>query len=286
MAGYKIIDCRARPDTAPFIETLKNPLLQNDMRKFGRTPPTKAQPLKECMEFFESEGVSRIVCMGRDMETGTPGCDTVLDNAYIAQIAAEEPERIIGIAGINPLKPDAVQNVRHAIQELGLKGISMDPAFMDLYADDERIYPVYEECARLGVPVILTLGPRPFGHGTRMCYCTPLPVDHVAADFPALRILVSHGGFPWMQEMVAIAFRNDNVWFETSAYWFMPGVSGMIVEAVNGHLADKICFGTAYPFAPVRETIERFAALPFKPEALPKLFEHNIRKLLGEEQQS
>lgn len=89
-----------------------------------------------------------------------------------------------------------------------------------------------------------------------------------------------------MQEMVAIAFRNDNVWFETSAYWFMPGVSGMIVEAVNGHLADKVCFGTAYPFAPVRETIERFAALPFKPEAFPKLFEHNIRKLLGEEQQS
>ena len=128
------------------------------MRKLGRTPPTKARPLKECMDFFESEGVSRIVCMGRDMDTGTPGCDTVLDNAYIAQIVAEEPERIIGIAGINPLKPDAVQNVRHAIKNLGLKGVSMDPAFMDLYADDERIYPVYEECARLGVPVILTLG--------------------------------------------------------------------------------------------------------------------------------
>ena len=114
MADCKIIDCRARPDTAQFIETLKNPLLQNDMRKLGRTPPTKARPLKECMDFFESEGVSRIVCMGRDMDTGTPGCDTVLDNAYIAQIVAEEPERIIGIAGINPLKPDAVQNVRHA----------------------------------------------------------------------------------------------------------------------------------------------------------------------------
>lgn len=282
MAEYKIIDCRARPNTAEFLETLKNPQLQNDMRKLGRTPPQKAMPLKDCMDFFESEGVARIVCMGRDMDTGTPGCDTILDNAYIAKIAAEEPERIIGISGINPLKQDAVQNTRHAINDLGLKGISMDPAFMDLYADDERIYPVYAECARLGVPVILTLGPRPFGHGTRMCYCTPLPVDHVAADFPNLRILVSHGGFPWMQEMVAIAFRNDNVWFETSAYWFMPGVSQMIVEAVNGHLEDKICFGTAFPFAPVKETIERFAALPFKPGKLQKLFEHNIKALLGE----
>lgn len=199
MGNYRIIDCRARPNTPEFVETLKNPQLLNDMRKIGRTPPQKAFPLKDCMDFFEEEGVSRIVCMGRDMDTGTPDCRTILDNAYISQIAAEEPERIIGIAGINPLKPKAVENTRHAIKDLGLKGISMDPAFMDMYADDKQIYPVYEECVRLDVPVILTLGPRPFGHGTRMCYCTPLPVDHVAADFPDLRILVSHGGFPWMQ---------------------------------------------------------------------------------------
>ncbi len=116
MADCKIIDCRARPDTAQFIETLKNPLLQNDMRKLGRTPPTKARPLKECMDFFESEGVSRIVCMGRDMDTGTPGCDTVLDNAYIAQIVGRGTGAHYRNRGHQSAEARCRANVRHAIR--------------------------------------------------------------------------------------------------------------------------------------------------------------------------
>lgn len=282
--NYKIIDCRARPDTAEFLASLDTPQLRNDFRKLRREPPKKAHSLPDCLDFFEKEGVSRIVCMGRDMGADGKKGDAVsgADNRYIARIAAEAQGRIIGVAGINPVAEDAVAKTRSALLDLDLKGISIDPAFMDLSADDDRIYPVYEACAELDRPVFITLGPRPFGHGSKMWYCNPIYVDNVAADFPGLRILVSHGGFPWMQEMAAIAFRNDNVWFETSAYWFMPGVSELIVEAANGYLSDKICFGTAYPFAPVRETIDRFTALPFRRDVLPKLFERNIRALLGE----
>lgn len=275
---FTITDCRARPDTKEFLAALNSPELLNDMRKLGRTPPATPRTLDECIRFFESEGVSRIVCMGRDM--GSSGGVTV-DNAYVASLAAAQPEHIVGIAGIDPLRDNAVENVRHAIVDLGLKGISMDPAFMDLYADDQRLYPVYQTCMELNVPVFLTIGPRPFGNRTRLCYCNPLPVDNVAADFPKLRLLISHGGFPWMQEMIAIAFRNDNVWFETSAYWFMPGVSSLIVEAANGPLADKICFGSAYPFSSVSETLDKFLNLPFKKEVLPGILHENISRLLA-----
>lgn len=274
---FTVTDCRARPDTKEFLAALDSPELMNDMRKLKRTPPTISRTLDECIDFFKREGVSRIVCIGRDM--GSSGGVSV-DNAYIASIAAQKPEHIIGIAGIDPLRGNAVENIRHAIIDLHLKGISMDPAFMDMYADDKRLYPIYQTCMELNIPVFLTLGPRPFGHGTKMCYCNPLPVDNVAADFPKLRLLISHGGFPWMQEMIAIAFRNDNVWFETSAYWFMPGVSSLIVEAANSILTEKICFGSAYPFEPVGETISKLLSLPFKKEVLSYMFNENINRLL------
>lgn len=274
----QVIDCRARPDTAEFLASVNTPELLNDMRKMKSPPLSAPLSLEESIRRFESEGVDRIVCMGRDM--GSTGGVTV-DNSYVAGIASASNGKIIGIAGIDPLKKGAADYTEYCIRTLGLKGISMDPAFMDMYADDRRIYPVYEVCAALGVPVFLTIGPRPFGNGTRMCYCNPLPIDNVAADFPALRLLVSHGGFPWMQEMIAIAFRNDNVWFETSAYWFMPGVMDMVVQAANTVLPDKICFGTAYPFAPMGSTLERFKSFPFHEDVLPRILGLNILDLLG-----
>lgn len=276
---YKIIDCRARPDTREFIEALNTPQLRNDFRKLGRKPPTQAKTLQESMAEFESWGVSRIVCMGRDLGGASGGAD----NDYVARIAGEMPGKITGIAGINPFAPDVLDKIDHAINTLQLKGISIEPAFMDAWADDRRFDPIYGMCQESGIPVFFTIGPRPFGNGTEMRYCQPLSIDTVAARFPRMRILVSHGGFPWMQEMIAIAFRNDNVWFETSAYWFMPGASHMVVEAANGYLREKICFGSAYPFAPVRETIDRLSALPFKREMLPYFFERNIKTFLGEE---
>lgn len=276
---YNIIDCRARPDTKEFIEALKTPQLLNDFRKLGQKPPEHSKSLQECMCDFENWGISRIICMGRDLGNSSKAAD----NEYVATISEEMPEKITGIAGINPFAPDAIERVDHTINKLHLKGISMEPAFMNAWADDERIFPLYEYCQENRIPVFMTIGPRPFGHGTEMKYCSPMPIDTVAARFPELRILVSHGGFPWIQEMIAIAFRNDNVWFETSAYWFMPGVSQLIVEAANGYLRKKICFGSAYPFAPVKQTLQRFRELPFDPDVLPFLFEHNIKTFLGEE---
>ena len=46
------------------------------------------------------------------------------------------------------------------IQELGLVGINVDPFQIDASADDPRFDVVYETCAELGVPLIMTFGPR------------------------------------------------------------------------------------------------------------------------------
>src|SRR5947209_1137952 len=46
----------------------------------------------------------------------------------------------------------------------------------------------------------------------------PLYVDRVAVDFPELRIVAGHIGWPWTEEMIAIAQKHPNVWIDTSAH--------------------------------------------------------------------
>ena len=47
----------------------------------------------------------------------------------------------------------------------------------------------------------------------------PIPyIDQVAIDFPELVIVCGHIGYPWTEEMVAVARKHENVYIDTSAY--------------------------------------------------------------------
>jgi predicted TIM-barrel fold metal-dependent hydrolase len=47
----------------------------------------------------------------------------------------------------------------------------------------------------------------------------PIPyIDEVSLDFPELEIVCGHVGYPWTEEMVAVARKHPNVYIDTSAY--------------------------------------------------------------------
>lgn len=272
----KVLDCRARPNTPEYYSLLQGDAIKTVFRKSGNPFP-KQSTLEDFVGEFTQAGIDKVVCTGRDIETTSAWKVT---NDYVAEMVAKYPDRIIGLAGIDPNKGDgAVREVERAISELGLKGVSMDPFGAGLYANDPKMYPIYQKCSDLGVPVFLTIGPLPVS-GTKISYGNPLPVDDVAVDFPKLKILCSHGGWPFSREMVAIAWRNDNVYFETSVYHFLPGAE-LVVEAANTIIGDKLVFASAHPFAPFKESLERFKKLPFKEEVLPKVLYQNAAQLLG-----
>ena len=66
------------------------------------------------------------------------------------KIVAENPERLIGFAWIDPLLPNAKNEVERVIVDYRLQGIKMIPNH--LYPYEERIFPVYERIEELGLP--------------------------------------------------------------------------------------------------------------------------------------
>ncbi len=274
----KIIDCRARPNTPEYYSLLGGDGIKHIYAKTGHPYPEKPHTLDDFVNAFEAEGITSAVCTGRDMETTG---QWKVSNDYVADLVAAKPGKIIGLAGIDPHKGYlALQEIDRSINELHLKGISLDPALVGLYPNDPKFFPIYQKCQDMGIPVFITIGPAPVGGGLKMSYGAPGPIDDVAADFPKLKILCSHGAFPYTQEMIAIAWRNDNVYFEPSIYIFMPGAAELIVKAANTIIGDKICFASAFPFAPFSD-VHRFKALGFSEEVLPLFFHDNAAKLLN-----
>ncbi|MDI6907154.1 MAG: amidohydrolase family protein [Thermoanaerobacterales bacterium] len=272
--NYKILDCRARPNTPEYHSLLDGAAIKKVFEKSGNPLPPVGT-LEEFIADLDEAGISKVVCTGRDIESTSAWKVT---NDYVARIMNRYPDRIIGLAGIDPNKgPAAVTEVERAINELKLKGVSMDPFGANMYANDRRMYPIYQKCAELDVPVFITIGPLPVG-GTYLSYGSPMPVDEVATDFPTLKIVCSHGGWPFTYEMIAIAFRHDNVYFETSVYHFLPGAK-LIVEAANSILGDKVLFASAHPFAQLKPTVEKFTKLPFRDDVLRKVLWDNAARL-------
>ena len=163
-----------------------------------------------------------------------------------------------------------------AVYTLGLAGIDLEPGFGEpaRHADDPIYFPVYEVCARLGVPVFLMSGPTT----PNLAYNDPAALARVAQAFPQLPIVCYHGFYPNVSQIIGVAFRYENVFLVPDMYLFLPG-SQLYVEAANGFMRDQLLFGSSYPFRPIRQSIDDFLQLGFKDEVLDKVLYRNARDL-------
>lgn len=275
----KIIDFRVRPPMKGITNQIfwTNPQRRDGFnRKLGFTPAPSAQRGSMALLFEEMDavGVSLGVVVGRvSASLGTTSNDDV------AQVVKDHPDRFVGIAGIDPLdRRAAVKEIDRAV-ELGLRGVNIEPGTyrLPLHADDRRLYPIYAHCEDRDLPVIIMTGGNP---GPDLSYTDPVTVDRVAGDFPTLKIVLSHGNWPWVHQILHVAFRRPNVFVSPDMYLFdLPG-SEDYVKAADTYLADQFVYASAYPFTPLKDYAERFLRLPIRPEAMQKVLYDNAARLL------
>ena len=215
-------------------------------------------------------GITASVVVGRD----TP--NLTISNDRILELTAPYKE-LIGIASVDPQKPNAVAQIERAVKELGFKGINIEPGFGSpaLKVDDVLIYPIYEACEQLGVPVFLMSGPTT----PDLEYANPAAVGRLARAFPKLQIVCYHGYYPYVSEMIGVAFRYENVYVVPDMYIFLPGGS-LYVEAANGFMRNQLLFGSSYPFRAMGQTVDDFIGLGFKGAVLDDVLFNNATQLL------
>jgi predicted TIM-barrel fold metal-dependent hydrolase len=219
-------------------------------------------------------GIRKATVIGRD----TPAIQNLNDE--IGNLVAPHDE-LIGVGSVDPQRlgtVGALREAERAVRELGLAAINLEPGFLApaLAFDDPLLLPIYDALQSWKVPVFLMSGPTtPDLH-----FNDPAAVGRVARAFPALSIVVHHGLWPHVNEIIGVAFRYPNVFIVPDMYIFLPGGS-LYVEAANAFLGEQILFGSSFPFRAMRQSVEDYGRLGFKSRVFDLVMHGNAQRLLG-----
>lgn len=273
----KIIDARFRP---PY-KTLTNSFLYNGYdtpgqivfrQQMGLTESvaarTKSMPamLQEMDQYNIFKGV---ICT-RVTDGG--------DNDELAELLEAYPGRFIGFPHIEPYDSKrAVAEIERLVVNGNCTGIYLEPGFrmekIVMHADDERMNPIYDICSQEDIPIILQYG----GGKNTVEFYTPTDLDHIMANFPKLKIMLSHGGWPQVMDFIHQTFKHPGVYLSPDFYFYGYPGSQDYITAANGILQDKMIFGSAFPLANLRDTIKMYVD-NIKPEILPKIMYENAAR--------
>ena len=275
-----IIDSRIRPPMKSFInanlyrECVTQPWANNFMMTIADSV-VKRDPELMFKEMDEA-GVNMGVITGR--QSGVHGR---IPNEEIIEIVTNYPDKFVGIAGIdgNWATSKSIEEIEKTVVNGPLKGVGLEPGVCDspMHTDDPRLYPLYDYCQKMDLPVFIMAGG---GQGPDVTYSMPHHIQHVCTDFPQLKVVNTHAGFPWVPQILFTCMMCPNLYLAPDMYTYnMPGAHDYVVAA-NSILKERFMFGTGYPFVPFRPALEQFRTMGFNPELMDNFLYKNIARVL------
>lgn len=219
---------------------------------------------------------------GRDSEAPT------MDHDYVAEILKRYPDQFIGFAGYNPHKGTrSLKVVRKAFDQQGYQAAVISPYNHNVYADDRKYYPFYALCEERSIPIWIHTSVN-YLTNTSIYFGHPSHLEAPLIDFPELKIIAGHGGWPWGNEMVTMLIKYDNLFADTSAfrpkYLNQPNTGWeMFMNYANNMTQDKIIFSSDWLSMgfPIKDVLEEIDEWPLKPHVKEKFLYKNAARVFN-----
>ncbi len=250
-AARRLIDYSSKPPIAEAV-LAQAAHLQNYDRIYAQPAsdaPQSADALAQYLATYDELDAQHVVVKARDLES-TFGVK--LANETVAAFCRDHGARYIGFAGVDPHKGmNAVRELEHAVKELGLRGLNLQCFEHKLAINDKLMYPLYAKCVELDIPVNIHCGIN-FSTHTTMAYGQPYLLDEVMVHFPELRVCAAPPGWPWVHELIGVAWKHPNLMiglvFVKPKLLAVPN-SGYepLLQYGRTLLQDKIIFGSGFP---------------------------------------
>ncbi|MBI2824781.1 MAG: amidohydrolase [Planctomycetia bacterium] len=136
-----------------------------------------AIPPELLLEQMDEHGVDRAVLV----QPVYPG----EDNSYVADAAAENPERFIAVCVVDPRKPGAAGRLTYWVKERGCRGLRLRPRIAEEAEvfGDPSTWPLWRAAERLGIVVNVLASPEHLGKVAALAerfLAIPILIDHLA----------------------------------------------------------------------------------------------------------
>lgn len=232
--------------------------------------------LDELLRDMDEAGVERAVLLALDCETAY---GFKVANEDVAALVALHPDRLIGFASVDPNKGErGARELEFAVRELGLRGLKLHPPTQRFYASDRAHYPLWEKAQELRIPILCHTG-HTFAGGY-LKYAEPKYLDDVAADFPDLTIILCHFGFPWVEQVISLAWTRPNVYIELSG-WSPRYIPKVVWQYAEKLFPDRVVFGTDHPTMRPQRWLRDFQEIPLPNEVREKILYRNAVAILS-----
>lgn len=237
--------------------------------------------LEKMLADMDEAGIERgFLVAAKSGRVGLPGCYH-MPLEIVAKAVEEYPDRFYGLCGIDPfMGMDGVRQLEDAVKNMGFIGAHLYPHWYDLEPHAAKYYPFYAKCIELDVPIQMQVGQSLVyskDHITRSVG-RPIYLDQIACDLPELKLIGTHVGIPWTNEMIAMAWKHENVYICTDAhspkYWPQD-----LVKYINSYGQDKVIFGTDFPVLRFQRTVEEIDAFELKPQVRRKFMRDNAKRV-------
>jgi len=175
---------------------------------------------------------------------------------YTAEFVSKAPDKLIGFACCDPTQPGYVEEVKHGITRLGLRGVKMGPMYAGFDPRDSRCDPIYRYCQDNGIPILFHTGTT-FNRNAPLGYTRPWLFDEIAIKYPELRMVLAHVGHPFSEECLVVIRKHPHVYADISALYYRPWqFYNTLIAAQEYKVTHKLLFGTDYPFAGGQASID------------------------------
>ncbi|MFW9834898.1 MAG: amidohydrolase family protein [Candidatus Thorarchaeota archaeon] len=215
------------------------------------TDPVLDSTVESLHEAMQNSGIERAVVLPIDSALHQEMPLSLTEKTDWHANEVEDYPNIITFVGIDPRRGESgLKELERAVREKGCRGWKMYPP-NGFYPDDKQFDPYYRLCIDLDIPIVIHQGFTPRFKYVK--YARPVNVDRIAADFPGLKIVLAHVGYPWQDETLMIAAKNPNVSFDISG-WQISAASvpakfhQMIADAKMLRLfPNRVIFGSDFP---------------------------------------
>jgi predicted TIM-barrel fold metal-dependent hydrolase len=226
----------------------------------------------EMVARLDASGFATVVAVAADLQDGSTldGFEHVaLRPAEIAALTQSYPGRFVATWSIDPTSGMAgVQRAAEMLDADWCVGLHSHTHSWDRTFDHADYYPYYALCADNDVPFVMQAGT---SGGRFPSECgRPIGIDRPAIYFPSVRFVLSHLGWPWLPEAIAMSLKFANVYIGTATYparrW-----PDELLDFLTGVGRTKVLYGSGFPTTGHAQAASQIPELGLDPHICARL---------------
>jgi hypothetical protein len=167
---------------------------------------------------------------------------------FLGQHVGLHGRRTVGIIGIDPTAGGWREKLAEAVEQWAFRGVTICPACQDMHPLDNRALALYELCVERELPLFVDVAAG-WPPSAALGFARPDLLDGVLREFPALQMVVSGFGYPFVDETLVLVEKFPRVFTDTSHLAGRPlALWQATAKAHEAGLLGKVFFGSGFPF--------------------------------------